>query len=189
MKLSQRYSELISNRRFAVFTVMVTALAGAFLSSVDNRLSLSGVNLVSLQFTFSSEIFTSYISRWSEPTSQLFVRYLKMDTVFAFCYAITLSSVLSAMWVHLVSLYEGSVLPRYYPVIFRVALVLPAFAAAFNIGEDLLLYAAVRLGHANNAVIAAQSSLAAAKYACLAGAIAGIMFILIRRRRKMKGRG
>ena len=187
MKISQRYASLISNRRFAVFAVMLTALAGAFLSSIDNRLAMSGINLISLQFTFSGELFSSYVVRWSESTIQLFVQYLKMDIVFAFCYAVTLSSVLSAMWAHLSSLYEGSDFPKYSASIFRFSLALPSLAAAFNIGEDILLYSAARLGYVQSPVVPVQSSLAAAKYVCLIGAIAGIMTILFLRRRKMRG--
>lgn len=178
---------LISNRRFAVFTVMVTALAGAFLTSIDNKLAMSGVNLVSLQLTFSADLFNSYITRWPESTVLLLVRYLKMDMVFALCYAVTLSSVLAAMWSHLSAMYEGSALPKCAAAVFRVSLILPGLAAAFNIGEDLLLYAAARLGYIQHPVIPVQSSLAAAKYACLVGAIAGTMTILFLRRRKMRG--
>jgi hypothetical protein len=187
MKFSQRYISFISDRRTAAFGVMGTALVGAVLSSIDNRISGAAINLVSLQLSFSEELFRSYMSRMSDATLQQFVQYLRLDIIFALCYALTLSSVLSSMWLHLTSLYENKP-PVLAISVFRVSLFLPSIAAAFNIGEDILLYAAARLGYTQSPIIPIQSSMAAAKYVFLIGALASIMGILIMRRRKMKGR-
>ena len=187
MKFSQRYISFISDRRTAAFGVMGTALVGAVLSSIDSKISGAAVNLVSLQLTFSEELFRTYISRMPEETIQQLVKYLRMDIIFALCYALTLSSVLSAMWIHLTSLYENKP-PKAAASVFRFALFFPSIAAAFNIGEDILLYAAARLGYTQSPIIPVQSAMAAAKYVFIIGALASIMAILILRRRKMKGR-
>lgn len=184
MKFSERFISFVSNRRTAAFTVMGTALLGAYLSSIDSRLSNAMVNLVSLQFTFSGEVFRSLLAGWSDSTVQLYVKYLRIDMVFALCYALTLSSVLTAMWLHLTSLCGGNP-PAKAVMVFRIAILMPTLAAAANIGEDVLLYSAARLGFTNYPVLQAQSSLAVAKYAFLIGSVAGIMTILFMRRRKM----
>ena len=184
MKFSERFISLVSNRRTAAFSVMGTALLGAYLSSIDTKLANAMVNLVSLQFTFSGEVFRSLTAGWSDATIQLYVKYLRIDMVFALCYALTLSSVLSAMWLHLVSLCGGNP-PAKGVMVFRIAILLPALAAAANIGEDILLYSAARLGLTQYPFLQAQSSLAVAKYAFLIGSVAGIMTILFMRRRRM----
>lgn len=186
MKFSERYISFISDRRVAVFSVIITSLVGAYISSIDNRISNALINMVTVQFSFSGNLFRSYLSVWSEDSILLFVKYLKADTVFALCYSITLSSVIAAMWLHLNALYQGSPLPRLSTLFFKTGITLPYLAAAFNVGEDLLLYAAARLGYISDPLIVTQSTLAVVKYLFIAASIISVFGILFLRRRKMK---
>ena len=171
-----------------MLAVLVTAVTGAYLSSLDNRLSNSLVNMMDMQLTFSSELFRSYLSRWSEKTVLLFIQYLQADLLFSLLCALTLSSVLGMMWKHLLSLCGDAQPPKLLTRIFPALFFLPYAAALAGIAEDFLLYSAVRLGQTGAGVILAASSLAAVKYFCLALSVTGVMGLLAARRRRMKGR-
>lgn len=188
MNFSQRYVELLSNRRIIVPAVLVTAMTAAYLSSLEARLSTGQVNIMDMQFSFSAEQFKSSLIQWPDQKVLLYIQYLQIDLLFSLICALTLSSVMGAMWKHLLSLcgenFPQKVLSRSFPFLF----LLPYLAATAGLIEDLLLYSAVRIGMKGSGIIIGISILASVRYSFFALSITGIMGLLIARRRKMKHR-
>jgi len=190
MNISEQYIKFLSDKRTATFSVMVSAIIGAVLASIDNRLSSGMTNMMSVQLTFSADVFRSLISPLSENAVSLLVRYLRLDIVFSFCYAVTLSSITAAMWGHLNELLHknGKTPAKAAYTVFRLGMTLPYLAAIANIAENVMLYAAVRRDLAVPAIITPASFFAASKYMLLALSISAIAYMLVSRRKIIHGK-
>ncbi|MGL4369869.1 MAG: hypothetical protein ACRCUT_09405 [Spirochaetota bacterium] len=187
MKLNEKYPAVLADKRTATLSIMISAIIGAVLSSIDNRISSGPANLLSLHLTFSAEKFSSLISLWSGDSLQLFIRYIRMDIVFALSYSIALSSIAAVMWNHLLSLMsvKNEEPGRFLKAAFLAGLTFPYLAAIANIGGNLLLYTAIRYEQITSPVIIAASFFAAAQYLLLALSVAIIFALLAMRRRRM----
>jgi hypothetical protein len=179
----------LESRKTAIISLIVMTVLTLYMTSMDNRISTGDDGVFFLLTSLNKDIFADTVHKWGLHGIVIFNKYLRIDIFFALSYMIALPSVMALMFSQyalLSSKTNGTPLSKSQYRKRNIFVLLPFFAAIFNIVSDSLLLQYFNLDSIPSLVVLLSGLFQITKMALLIIALIYVVYLLMIRRKMIR---